>query len=198
MNKEPRGNEAEAVVGFKQTGKSYYMNKRAVAYPKHKKVLIYDSSFSPVFAPYKTVNTKTLFSGRWKSGIIKYECENADEVMTNIASFAKDKKLNPTGILLIIDDATKYIPANPDQTIKNLIIDHRKYNADILYGFHSFIDVPPFLRRNVHYFTIKKTADNFDQLDKMNLMNKDKMIAAWLKVMKSDIRYTQITVPTGL
>lgn len=157
-----RINDTEIIVGRKGTGKSTYANKRACAYPKNKKVLIVDVNGSPAYEQHKHIDTKTLCSPRWKSGVVRYYEPDHDLMMQSIMTHCNDFKPKGQGILIVFEDCTKYIDSNPNKAVKSFLVDHRMWNADLMFTFHSFKRIPPFFFEMCSYITVMKTQENFE------------------------------------
>lgn len=192
-----RLNATEIIVGRKGTGKSTYANKRACSYPKDKLVLIIDVNGSPAYAKHTQIDDNILLSGRWKNGIVRYYNPDHDLMFNNIMAYCNTHKPKKKGILIIYEDCTKYIDANPGKQVKSFLVDHRMWNADLIFTFHSFKRIPPFFFEMCSHITILKTQENFDTSRNQNTIpNYDALLAARNAVMSDPNPYTYITVET--
>lgn len=192
-----RLNDTEIIVGRKGTGKSTYANKRACAYPSTKKVLIIDVNGSPAYAKHTQINDQTLLSSRWKKGVVRYYNSDHDVMFENIIKHCNDFMNKKQGLLIVFEDCTKYIDANPNKQVKSFLVDHRMWNADLMFTFHSFKRIPPFFFEMCSYITILKTQENFETPRNENMIpNFEELKHARRKVMEDINPYKYITVAT--
>lgn len=191
-----RLNQTEIIVGRKGVGKSTYANRRAIKYPQHKKVLIVDVNKSPAYAAHPFIDSATLLSGRWKSGIVRYYERDKNLMFDTIMQHCENSGLRP-GILIIFEDCTKYIPANPQPAVKSFLVDHRMWNADLVFTFHSVKRIPPFFWEMCTHLTLFKTQENFETARNENVIPNFHEIARARKlVMDSSNEREKRTVET--
>jgi GTPase SAR1 family protein len=172
-----RANTAWVIVGRKHTGKSTLINGIAKGYPKDKKVLIVDVNGSPAYNEHAWITAPML--PRWKNGIYRYYDSDQDLMMDNIIQTFRHG-------LIIFEDCTKYIKANPGQRVKSFLVDHRMWDADLIFTFHSFKRVPPLFWEMTDKVIIKKTSEQIDTPKNRNeIPNFEAVSEAWHQVMAS-------------
>ena len=182
---------ASLLVGRKHTGKSTEANRIAKQYAaKHpsKKVLIIDVNGSPAYREHGPPIDRPMFR-RWKSGVVRfYESDHAEMFAFIIANFRNG--------LIIFEDCTKYIDANPSKQIKTFLVDHRMWEADLLFTFHSLKRVPNFFWEMTSAVVLKKTQEEEKEWLKKPIPNKTDLLAAWRRVQAHKSEYHQETVQT--
>ena len=174
------------VVGRKGVGKSTYLNKIA---GKHfsKKVLIIDVNGSPAYNAHRQIEVKQIKLVR--SGIVKLLGTPTLETLKVIADHWRDG-------LVIFEDCTKYISGNVDPSIKTFLVDHRMYNCDLIFTFHSIKMVPPFFWQMISYCTLFKTAETFDNSYKKRLPNYEELLKSFNKIKASKNERYNETIET--
>jgi hypothetical protein len=172
------------VVGRKGVGKSTYLNKVACNYPRHKKVLIIDVNGSPAYNAHKQIEVKQIKLVR--SGVVKLLGTPSLETLKTIADYFRDG-------LVIFEDCTKYIEGNVHPSIKTFLVDHRMFNCDLIFTFHSLKRVPPFFWEMISYCTLFKTAETFESARNKNVIpNYENILAAFKRINKNkDQRYNE-------
>lgn len=176
------------VVGQKGTGKSTYTNKLARAYPADKKVLIFDVNGSPAYKDIMLIEPKDV--KRLTRGVVRLLGTPTDETLDIVA---KDFR----GGLIIYEDCTKYISGNVPPLIKTFLVDHRMYQCDLVFTFHSLKRVPPFFWEMVSYITLFKTSEVFESGTNRNrIPNYEAILSAYKKAKASKDKYFNITVET--
>lgn len=191
-----RLNDTELVVGRKGVGKSTYGNTRAERYPAGKKVLIIDVNGSPAYKHHTLIDDATLLSGRWKKGIVRYHNKDHEAMLENIITLCENKDLWQGGLILF-EDCTKYIDPNPGKVIKSFLVDHRMWNADLIFTFHSFKRIPPFFWEMASYVTFFKTQEIFEGPRNENIIPNYHAIAkARAQVMADANERAKRTIPT--
>ncbi|MGN7988674.1 hypothetical protein ACTJKC_15100 [Pedobacter sp. 22226] len=177
------------VVGRKGVGKSTYMAKTALQYPSDSKVLIIDVNGSPAYNSFKTIEPNQI--KLFRSGHAKILGTPTDETLEIIA---RDFR----GGLIVFEDATKYISGNVKPNIKRFLVDHRMFQCDLIFAFHSLKFVPPFFWSMIAYCTIFKTAEVFNNKYQDRIPDFETIKKAYDKVKASkDIRF-HITVETSI
>jgi hypothetical protein len=188
MKKEQRLNHAIIMAGRKGSGKSTELNRIAEKYPGDKKVLIIDVNGSPAYAQHEKI-TYQMFM-RWKKGIKRFYDSDHKRMFDFIMKHFKNG-------LVIFEDCTKYIPANPDQQLKTFLVDHRMWNVDLVFTFHSFKRIPNFFWEMTSYIIIKKTQERFDTRKNMDsIPNYEDVAKAREQVMRNKNPYYHLTVET--
>lgn len=179
---------ASIIVGRKFTGKSTLLAKIASSYPKTNKVLIIDVNGSPAYNKYKSINLNQVKLLR--TGVVKLIGTPDDEALKTIA---KDFR----GGLVIFEDCTKYITGNVKPEIRTFLVDHRMWQCDLIFTFHSLKMIPPFFWQMISYITLLKTQENFINATNRNRVpNFDKVADAYTKVNAHPDNYYSITVET--
>ena len=161
------------IVGRKGVGKSTELNKIARAYPTAKKVLIIDVNGSPAYNEHQQIEVKQIKLVR--QGVVKLLGTPTKETLKIIAEHFRNG-------LVIFEDCTKYISGNVDPSIKTFLVDHRMYNCDLIFTFHSIKMVPPFFWQMISYCTLFKTAETFDNSYKNRLPNYEALSKAFNRI----------------
>lgn len=181
-------NHSSLVIGRKGVGKSTYLAAIAKKYPKTSKVLIIDVNGSPAYNAYQQIQINQVKS--LKSGIVKLIGTPTKDVLKKIATDFRNG-------LIIFEDCTKYIEGNPIPEIKTFLVDHRMYNCDLIFTFHSLKRVPPFFWEMTSYVTLFKTLENFDNGTNRNrIPNYENILKAFKKVNSHNDDRFKITVET--
>ncbi len=199
-----RANEAILIVGRKHTGKSTLLNKiaRSVAGP-HKRTMIIDPNGSPAYKDISQLTYDQL--KRWRSGgLNKFYDPDHDRMFNFLTKHygpQYDEAGNKTGNrpfhgALFFEDCTKYILATPSKNIKTFLVDHRMWDADLFFTFHSLKRVPPFFWDMISRIIILKTQDTEAQLRKLDIPNQEAVLAAHKRVMASPDNYKHEVVET--
>jgi len=172
------------VVGRKGVGKSTYLNGVAVKYPRQKKVLIIDVNGSPAYNAHRQIEVKQIKG--FRQGIAKIMGTPTLETLKVIADNFRDG-------LVIFEDCTKYIEGNVHPSIKAFLVDHRMFNCDLIFTFHSLKRVPPFFWEMIGYCVLFKTLETFEgSRNKTVIPNYENMVSAFKRVNKHrDVRYNE-------
>lgn len=191
-----RANYAIVIAGRKYTGKSTYLNKRAIKYAKAtgKKVLIIDVNGSPAYSKHQLLNERSFVE--WcknvGKGIKRFYLSDIDKMLDMVQAHFKNG-------LIIFEDCTKYIKANPQDHIKAYLVDHRMWNVDLFFTFHALMFIPKFFFMMVSYYHVFKTQDILEGRDRelsKRFPNYFALKKAWEKLMAQDDNYKSVTVPT--
>lgn len=177
------------VAGQKGVGKSTYLaNEVVIKYPKTKKVLVIDVNGSPAYNAFQTIEPKQIKLLR--SGIVKILGTPSEDTLAQIARDFRDG-------LVVFEDSTKYITGNVSPAIRTFLVDHRMYNCDLIFTFHSLKRIPPFFWEMISYVELFKTSENFATGNNRNrIPNYENMLVAFKEVnANKSIRYHQ-TVET--
>lgn len=150
---------ATAVCGRKHTGKSTFLNELAEGYfaKTKKRALIIDVNGSPAYSHHQLLNEKnfkTWCSNDSYGGVKRFYLSDRLKMMLLI----KDHFRNG---LIVFEDCTKYIKANPQEDIKAFLVDHRMWNVDLMFTFHSIMFVPKFFWAMLTHLVLFKTQDIF-------------------------------------
>ena len=146
------------IVGRKHTGKSTLANKIAKGYARPgRKVLIINVNGSPAYKEHEKIDYDRL--KRWRSGGIYQFYDRDHERMFDFLMQHYDPDRRKFGGLIVFEDCTKYIDANPNKKIKSFLVDHRMWDADMLFTFHYLNAVPMFFWKMTTRLIVLKTQD---------------------------------------
>jgi hypothetical protein len=189
-----RINHSSIIVGRKGTGKSTTANNLAVEYARRtgKKALIIDVNGSPAYKDHPLLTTHQLKT--WKpdanTRVARYYLQDHKEMFQAITDHFRNG-------FVVFEDCTKYIDPNPSRQIKTFLVDHRMWNVDMLFTFHSFKRVPNFFWEMTNYVIILKTQEEFETARNRSIIpNFEKVKEAREKVMKHKSDYYNLTVET--
>ncbi|MGB4987979.1 MAG: ATP-binding protein [Pyrinomonadaceae bacterium] len=173
-----RANEAMIIVGRKHTGKSTLANKLAEGFARPKKrVLIINVNQSPAYSKHKLITYDKM--KRWRSGgIYQFYDRDNDAMFDFLINWFDPVKRKFNG-LIVFEDCTKYIGSNPNKQILSFLVDHRMWNADLLFTFHSLAMVPPFFWRMTTRLILLKTQDIMTKANERGFENR---IPNWKEV----------------
>jgi len=194
--------EAHAIIGRKHTGKSTFAHSFFKGYNlKQDKVLIITETDPGAYSKIKRIDNIEKLKA-WKCGVLKYydfDAENDFKMLIDVYKLAADNRLSDG--LIIFEDCTNYIDANPHRVVKKFIVNHRMYHLDLIFTTHSLAFLPKFCRRMVSTITIFKTLDTFskgEDLRSLHYPNAQNIYRAWVEVMNSPDEHYCITISTGL
>ncbi len=157
-----RINKSTVLIGRKGVGKSTYLERQASVFAKKtgKKALIIDVNGSPAYAKHQELNERQFVEwcrGNY-GGVKRFYLSEHNKMWNMIAKYFRSG-------LIVFEDCTKYIDPNPTKVIKKLLVDHRMWDADMIFTFHALDFVPPFFRKMVSHLIVFKTNDNIDNRD---------------------------------
>lgn len=94
----------------------------------------------------------------WKSGALRYECRRLREIEL-MYSYISDNFRNG---LLILDEWTTYVRANPPDWQIDIVNNHRNWGVEAFFVCHQIMKVPPFFVRGnmIAKIIIFKTGEN--------------------------------------
>lgn len=191
-----RANEALVIVGRKHTGKSTLANKIATVFAKNnpeKRGLIINVNASPAYDRVPQITHDGMH--RWKKGL--YQHYNSDHsAMFDHLFQIFDPRVKKFNGLFVFEDCTKYIDPNPSKKIKSFLVDHRMWNADMLFTFHSLVRVPPFFWDMTSRIILLKTQDVIDGSYAKKIPNWKDVSAAYDRVMQNPNPYYHEVVST--
>ncbi|MGZ3983398.1 MAG: hypothetical protein ACXVJE_19375 [Mucilaginibacter sp.] len=180
-------NIAGIVVGRKHTGKSTGLAETATSYAGNK-VLIIDVNRSPAYNKFAEITIDQL--KRLKSGKVKLVGTPDEDTLKTIAKEFR-------GGLIIFEDCTKYISGNVRPEIRTFLVDHRMWQCDLIFTFHSLKMIPPFFWQMISYVKILKTQENFiNAANRNRVPNFEKIVEAYKEVEASPDNYYSVTVET--
>jgi hypothetical protein len=191
-----RSNEAMIIVGRKHTGKSTLANVIATEFAKknpEKRALIVNVNASPAYDKHPYISYEGM--KRWKKGCYQFYDRDHEKMFDHFMEVfdPRTKKFNG---LFCFEDCTKYIDPHPDKKIKAFLVDHRMWNADMLFTFHSLMSVPPFFWKMTSRVIILKTQDVIDSSFAKRIPNWKEVGPAHERVMKNENNYYHEVVST--
>lgn len=203
-----RANEAIIIIGRKRTGKSTLANKIAKGYSgPRRRTLIIDVNGSPAYAEHEQINYEKL--KRYRSGgIYKFYDPNHERMFDFLTSYYGPQYDDAGNLiskklfhgLMVFEDCTKYIDSNPSQAVKTFLVDHRMWDADMLFTFHSLAMVPPFFWRMTSRVILLKTQDTMSPTQRRQFENKipnwKKIERAWEEVDRSSNPFEHRVIET--
>lgn len=175
------------IFGTRNSGKSYYFLNEFLpvyraAHPQ-KKILVVDTLDHPKYRHIPTITIDML--PRWKRpSIYRLYGSNTDEMLKAVS------KLENT--LLVLEDASKYIPMDLPDWVKRWFLDTKQLGTDVLAMFHGFNWCPPKLCGIADIYTIFRTTS--PQCRKEQIPNYEATMAAYLKVKNSKQQWPRETV----
>jgi hypothetical protein len=177
------------IIGRKRTGKSTLANAIAEGFYRSNpgtRVLVINVNGSEAYKKHKEITSYEKLT-RWKHGIFQFYDRDQKTMFDFLINHFDPRKKKFHG-MTIFEDATKYIDANPSREMKSFLVDHRMWDMDIVFTFHSFAMVPPFFWRMITDIIVLKTQDVIDaSRDRMYLgkiPNWVEVYQAWKNVMQ--------------
>jgi len=161
---------AVVVCGRKHTGKSTFLNDFGTKANQKtkKKVLVIDVNGAPAYKQHQLLNERQFIT--WckdaKFGGVKrfYLSDNERMFKLIIENFRSG--------LVIFEDCTKYIKASPSDSIKTFLVDHRMWDTDLMFTFHSLKRVPLFFWEMTTHLILFKTQDVIDSENDRFFLNR--------------------------
>lgn len=158
-----RTNKVILIAGTRGTGKTDYsknlLAKMENIFPK---CLVVDTFDNPVWQdlsthdhPDRLKNVHILQPGqlpRWKKGTARIFSSNTGMLMEQI-------QLHCRNTFLIFEDATRYIGSKLTTDVNNFVLDSKQKNLDIVFVFHSLMQIPPDLVRISDVLVLFKTNE---------------------------------------
>jgi len=175
--------------GRRGTGKTYFFLKIFLpiytkVFPK-KRVLIMDTLDHPMYRHIEKVKSSMLSKWRKTGGIHRIYGEEPDVMLENIEKYMRNA-------LIVYEDASKYINANLQDSVRRSVLDSKQKNLDMIFFFHGFSYIPPKLLRIVDELIIFK-SDN-PEYRKKEIVAYEEVKDAWEEVMKDPNPYAHKTV----
>lgn len=191
-----RNRLANAIIGGNGQGKSSFTAEiiEKVYLPRGERVLILTSQDPPAYKKYPRIeNIEDLLFV--KKGAVKYyNPYNSKQMLSQIKELCligidtpKGKKYFRNG-LVVFEDCTNYISANPQEELKNFLVDRRMADLDLIFTTHAIRFLPKFVRGMVNSVTIFKTAETFEnskEIQRLAYPNYHELFQAWKKVMNT-------------
>jgi hypothetical protein len=195
-------NKVAAIFGMRGTGKTEFLRgNEALKLPgiikafltKGMKVLIVDTILHPSYKDVPQIQPEQL--PKWKKGVYRVIVRP-----TQIPAFlAYLNTLHSVwNSLIVFEDAYKHQYNKLDQELKELIIDSKQKNIDIIFMYHSFAMAPKDLYRMLDLIELFKTKDH-PQCRKDDMPGYySQAIATYTAVQKNASRFFHKTIDTEL
>lgn len=167
-----RNFEATVIAGEKRQGKSllcekyakradYYARLAEKEGAKPKKILIVDPSEASAFADFQPITLNELKFGTYIPGEGRRMWVRGIRRITHhdnlgLMRYLSDRFRNG---LLISDEATTWLKANPPEWQKNLIIKHTNRCVDLLFVVHSLTNIPKSFRQHIWNYILFRLPD---------------------------------------
>lgn len=177
---QKRDNIVSLIVGGRGRRKTSYVKNVLWPLRNDRRIIIVDTFDNPVWHHMSpTVDDKPLIPerGEYKipiireddlldktKGIFRIFSSNTDDLLSEI-------QLKCRNCTVLIEDATRFLEGNLDESVKRFVLDTKQTNIDLLMVFHSLSDTPPKLGRWSDYLTLFKTQEEFDSTIKKKFSN---------------------------
>ncbi len=192
-----RINKVSLIVGGRGSGKTDFVKNLIYQIPKRR--IICDTFDSPVWKTFKTYLHPERESERIKEigfdnvksqdkGAFKLISSDTDRIFQTIESDAWNS-------LVVIEDATRFIRKNVDESVRKFVLDTKQKNLDLIFIFHSLSDVPPDLIRWSDTLTLFKTNETFTSYMRNKFPNQ--MIEKAFEKVRTLPDYSPVTVHIG-
>lgn len=178
--------DVEILVGKKKTGKTSYLIDQVINETHHDKV---------IFVNPKVIKKEHQIFTTKKNKKIDIWLLNPDsQTFKDILNQKAIQKL-----LLILDDAKEYFPANPNQQqakdLISLLTVSRHKEASVYLVYHLFRDINPRIFAHSDRMTIFKTAEDLTEIKKQLPNYQDiKKAVDYVNSLKSDYKNKTISV----
>ena len=175
--------------GKRGTGKTWFFLKTFLSiyrkFNPKKRIVIIDTIDHPMYRHIPQIKSEML--SRWKrpGGVYRIFGEDPDVMLENVEKYLRNA-------LVVFEDASKYINANLQDSVRRSVLDSKQKNLDMLFMFHGFSYIPPKLLRISDEITIFK-SDNPDYRKKEIVAYED-VKKSWQAVMADPNPYAQKTV----
>lgn len=177
----PRLNKVTVIIGRRGSGKTYFTRKLMSASPLKK--LVVDTFAHPAYEDLPGITPEHV--GRWRSGNYRMYGSNFAEMFAALG--------NVRNSLVILEDATKYIPANVPDNIKNFLVDSKQKNVDVIIIYHGFGMVPPDIFRLADVLVLFKTNETIKPYGR-KIPNFPEVETAFARVQASKINWASEAV----
>ena len=183
-----RINNVGLIEGKRGTGKSTYLLNLINHYwrvHKSQKILVVSMINQPAYLDIPKIDIDLL--SRWKSpAIYKMYGSNTEDILQAIEEHFKNG-------LLLMEDATNFIPKSIPKEVRRMIIDTKQKNVDMLMTFHGFMSTPPEIIRYADTITMFKTDTPETRKDVIGAYYED-VLKAYNEIMKSTNPYINKTI----
>ena len=168
-------NECLLVIGRKGCGKTTIALE--LARVTQKKIIVFDDLVHPAYSSFDRIECNEL-TKPLKGNTVVF-IEDLDVAIQKTVATQRNAAI-------IIEDSARFISSNISVSVKTLIINHRKFNFDLFFMFHSFTDVPPYLCKMYTGIVLFKVGDNLDKEQaKWSNWHKIKAVASKVNKHKS-------------
>lgn len=183
-----RINNVGLIEGKRGTGKTTYLVDLIRMYrEKHptQKILIISAINQPGWVHIPTIDLELL--ERWiKPNIYKIYGSNTEEILQAVESHFSNG-------LLIMEDATSFIPKTIPKEVRRMIIDTKQKNVDMLITFHGFMSTPPEILRYADTITMFKTDSPETRKNEIGAYYTD-ILSAYHRITNSKNKYINETI----
>ena len=163
---EKRTNKVIIVCGTKNTGKTTFVRELMLKFPQSK-ILVVDTIIHPSYEDFgQPVDSARL--AKWKppktsteKSLVRVQMRDLDETLHNISEYVSNT-------VVIFEDATKFLRGGLNGIMRNIILDCKQKNDDIILLFHSLNSVPPELFENADILILKLTQETEQKLRKID------------------------------
>jgi len=184
-----RINYVNLLLGRRGTGKTYYLlNELIPTYQKHRpdmKILIMDTFENPGYKHIAKIDSKKIKVWVRPGSIYKVYGSNTKEILADIQEDASN-------MLIIFEDATKYIKKVLQEDVRKFIIDSKQKNLDLIFLFHGFSSTPPELFRLADTLTMFRTDNPIYR--KSDIIEYDLDSSLFKKIKNSKNKYAKATL----
>jgi hypothetical protein len=189
-----------AIIGVNGTGKSTHIVKRILPcydMRSQKAIVVTETIDNPAYNKLESVNSleqlQTLRRGPVK--FWDFDEENDFMLLVKLHDIIARGALR-NGVI-VFEDCTNYVDANPHRIVKKFVVNHRMYNLDLFFTTHSLTDLPKWFRKRMNYLTLFKTGDNFrneNDVRALGYTNYRAVYEAWVKVMNHPNPHFNLTI----
>ncbi len=156
---QKRSNGIYLLVGRRETGKTTYTKSLLSVYPQKK--LIIDMFSHPSYEEYPRITIDLLKS--WKNGTYRLYGYDIAEILAALQQIDSNGNRAIRNCLIVFEDSKRYIESNVPAELKQLIIEHRNRNIDIVFQFHNLVDIPPYIAAMHNKMVLFKCNTNFSK-----------------------------------
>lgn len=174
-----RLNRLGLAIGMRGVGKSTKSLELAVVTGKN--IIIVDTVFNDVYEGFEVLPAKDIRT--WKGDRAVFIMDNEPKAFDRTLQLLEKYQVNA---YVVIEDSSRYISKNVSMVVMNFIINHRKFNFDLMFMYHFLGDVAPYICKQFDFMILFHTADNFKKnQDKWNNWETIKPIALQIKKNKN-------------